>query len=146
MCHRKLPASFWNSAWKPPPSQFASGGNLDYSRDPYFPSSWYSLQNNWPYRLPSHGHAELGGSLSYSSFDPASKLGSPYQSLVFPGSYDSRQSKYDFAKNMESLAGSSGYYGLSRLGMDFTSKGNMDPPVAGNFLYPIDFPTIPLLI
>lgn len=50
---------------------------------------------------------------------------------MFPGSYDSRQSKYDFAKNMESLAGTSSYYGLSRLGMDFTGKGNVEPPVTG---------------
>ena len=50
---------------------------------------------------------------------------------MFPGSYESRQSKYDFAKNMESLAGTSSYYGLSRLGMDFAPKGNVDPPVTG---------------
>ncbi|XP_011435157.3 transcription cofactor vestigial-like protein 2 isoform X1 [Magallana gigas] len=129
MCHRKLPPSFWNSAYKPP--QLATGSNFDYSRDPYFPSSWYSLQNNWPYRLPPHSHADLGGSLPYSSFDAPGKFGSTYQSLMFPGSYDSRQSKYDFAKNMESLAGSSSYYGLSRLGMDFTGKGNVEPPVTG---------------
>lgn len=129
MCHRKLPPSFWNSAYKPP--QLATGSNFDYSRDPYFPSSWYSLQNNWPYRLPPHSHTDLGGSLPYSSFDAPGKFGSTYQSLMFPGSYDSRQSKYDFAKNMESLAGSSSYYGLSRLGMDFTGKGNVEPPVTG---------------
>lgn len=129
MCHRKLPPSFWNSAYKPP--QLATGSNFDYSRDPYFPSSWYSLQNNWPYRLPPHSHTDLGGSLPYSSFDAPGKFGSTYQSLMFPGSYDSRQSKYDFAKNMESLAGTSSYYGLSRLGMDFTAKGNVEPPVTG---------------
>lgn len=129
MCHRKLPPSFWNSAHKPP--QLATGSNFDYSRDPYFPSSWYSLQNNWPYRLPPHSHTDLGGSLPYSSFDAPGKFGSTYQSLMFPGSYDSRQSKYDFAKNMESLAGTSSYYGLSRLGMDFTGKGNVEPPVTG---------------
>ncbi|XP_062611616.1 transcription cofactor vestigial-like protein 2 [Saccostrea cucullata] len=129
MCHRRLPPSFWNSAYKPPSAQLGTGSNFDYSRDPYFPSSWYSLQNNWPYRLPSHTHTDLGGSLPYSSFDATGKFGSTYQSLMFPGSYDTRQSKYDFAKNMESLAGTSSYYGLSRLGMDFTSKG--DPPVNG---------------
>lgn len=132
MCQRKFPPSFWNSAYKPTAPQLGTGTNFDYSRDPYFPTSWYSLQNNWPYRLPSHSHADLSGSLPYSSFDAPGKFGSTYQSLMFPGSYDTRQSKFDFAKNMESLAGTSGYYGLSRLGMDFSSKGNVDPPVSGN--------------
>ncbi|XP_048769409.1 transcription cofactor vestigial-like protein 2 isoform X2 [Ostrea edulis] len=131
MCQRKFPPSFWNSAYKPTAPQLGTGTNFDYSRDPYFPTSWYSLQNNWPYRLPSHSHADLSGSLPYSSFDAPGKFGSTYQSLMFPGSYDTRQSKFDFAKNMESLAGTSGYYGLSRLGMDFSSKGNVDPPVSG---------------
>ncbi|OWF41339.1 transcription cofactor vestigial-like protein 2 isoform X1 [Mizuhopecten yessoensis] len=134
MCHRKLPPSFWNSTYRPPATTNPlgpSGGGLDYSRDTYFSPSWYSLQNNWPYRLPSHGHSDIGQSLSYPSLDTSSKLSNPYQSFVFPGSYDSRPSKFDFSKNMDPLSGSSGYYGLSRLGMDFPSKSNIESTVSG---------------
>lgn len=130
MCHRKFPPSFWNSNHKRTIAAGPSCG-LDY-RDPYFPPSWYALQNNhWPYRFPSHAHSELGQNFTYSSLDTAGKLGTPYQSLMFPSSYESRQNKYDFAKNMESLSSPSGYYGLSRLGMDLATKGNMDSTVSG---------------
>ncbi|KAJ8315376.1 hypothetical protein KUTeg_007526 [Tegillarca granosa] len=132
MCHRKLPPSFWNSNYRQPSATITSASsNFDYSRDPYLTPSWYSLQSNWPYRISSHTHTDLTQPLSYTAFDSASKLSTPYQSIVFPGSYDSRQSKYDFAKNMDSLAGTSSYYGLSRFGMDFPTKGNMETPVPG---------------
>jgi hypothetical protein len=51
--------------------------------------------------------------------------------MFYFSSYESRQNKYDFAKNMESLSSPSGYYGLSRLGMDLATKGNMDSTVSG---------------
>lgn len=131
MCHRKLPPSFWNSNYRKT-SSFSSPSSFDSYRDPYFPPSWYSLQNNhWPYRLPSHAHSELGQNFTYPSLESAGKFGSPYQSLVLSSSYDSRQNKYDFAKSMDSLSNPSGYYGLSRLGMDLATKSNIDSTMPG---------------
>ncbi|XP_071133567.1 transcription cofactor vestigial-like protein 2 [Mytilus galloprovincialis] len=131
MCQRKMPSSFWNSNHKRT-SPYGSSCGLDY-RDPYFPPSWYTLQNNhWPYSFPRHhAHSELGQNFTYSSLDTAGKLGTPYQSLMFPPGYESRQNKYDFTKNMESLSSPSNYYGLSRFGMDLATKGNIDSTVSG---------------
>ena len=140
MCQRKLPPSFWNSAYRPsvPSSGLsaaaAAGSSLDYARDSYFSPSWYPFQNNWPYRLPSHGHSDIGQSLTYSGIESSGKLNNPYQSFMFPGGYDRGSSKFEFSKNMDSLTGSSSYYGLPRLGMEFPSKSNLDSGVSGKFL------------
>lgn len=135
MCHRKLPPSFWNSNYKRS-SSYSSSCGLESYRDPYFPPSWYTLQNNhWPYRLPSHTHSELGQNFAYPSLETAGKLGPSYQSLMFPSSYESRQNKYDFAKSMDSLSNPGSYYGLSRLGMDLATKSNIDSTVPGRFPY-----------
>ena len=56
MCQRKLPPSFWNSAYQPPPSASTSHGGFPLGADAYFSPSLYGLHKSWPYPYSSQAH------------------------------------------------------------------------------------------
>ncbi|OWF41340.1 transcription cofactor vestigial-like protein 2 [Mizuhopecten yessoensis] len=141
MCQRKLPPSFWNSAYQPPRPSFASGSSADYPRD-YLTSPWYTLSNNWPYHFAasqSYSNApDFARSFPYSSFDSASKLGPSYQSLMLRSGFDSRNSKYEMSKLSDSLQGAGSYYAsLQRFGADLSSNVNYDSSTTSSLDYPL---------
>lgn len=138
MCNRKLPPSFWNSAYQPPPSASGSAhSNFPLSADSYFPSSIYGLHKNWPYYTSqAHTYGHQGPhAFSYSSMDSASRLNSHYNSLMMQtpslgGRMDSRHAQYDLGKSSDAFT-AAGYYSMGRFGSDIASTVGVDSGISG---------------
>ncbi|KAK7476185.1 hypothetical protein BaRGS_00032539 [Batillaria attramentaria] len=143
MCQRKLPPSFWNSAYQPPPSASSSHGGFPLGADAYFSPSLYGLHKSWPYPYSSsqpHSYAHQGAhAFSYSGMDATRGLTSHYGSLVMPGAGlgargDGRGGQYDLGKTSDafSSAAAAGYYAMSRFGSDLgvdTGLPGLDLPL-----------------
>ena len=138
MCQRKLPPSFWNSAYQPQPSASGSGhGGFPLGADAYFSTSLYGFHKTWPYysTQPSYGHQGAPG-FSYASVDSAaSRLNSHYGSLMMPnsslgGRMDSRHAQYELGKNTDAFPSSS-YYPMGRFGSEVSSTVGVDSGMAG---------------
>ncbi|KAL8573529.1 hypothetical protein ACOMHN_047800 [Nucella lapillus] len=134
MCQRKLPPSFWNSAYQPPPPVGPSGsghaGGFSLGPDAYFSPSLYGLHKSWPYPYSTqaaHTYGHQGAhAFSYSGMEATRGLTSHYSSLVVPGAGlgargDGRGAgQYDLSKGGDafSSAAAAGYYAMSRFGSD----------------------------
>ncbi|XP_025099442.1 transcription cofactor vestigial-like protein 2 [Pomacea canaliculata] len=142
MCQRKLPASFWNSAYQPPPSATSSHGGFPLGAEAYFSPSLYGLHKSWPYTYSSQPHTyahQSAHAFSYSGMDATRGLTSHYGSLVMPGAglasrADGRSSQYELAKGGDafSSAAAAGYYAMSRFGSDLgmeTGLPGLDLPL-----------------
>ncbi|CAL1532808.1 unnamed protein product [Lymnaea stagnalis] len=131
MCHRKLPPSFWNSAYQPPCN---NNSNFSLGADAYFQSSLYNLHKTWPYHYGSQSHTypHPQSALPYAGMDPTGRLTSHYGSFMMSGptipGRDSRyHSQYELSKPSEAF---SGYYGMGRFGGDMdTSISGLDLPL-----------------
>ncbi|XP_046544382.1 transcription cofactor vestigial-like protein 2 [Haliotis rubra] len=138
MCNRKLPPSFWNSSYQPPPSASGSAhSNFPLSADSYFSSSLYGLHKNWPYyTTQAHTYGHQGPhAFSYSSMDSASRLNSHYNSLMMQnpsigGRMDSRHAQYDLGKSSDAFT-AAGYYSMGRFGSDIASTVGVDSGISG---------------
>ncbi|ESO84281.1 hypothetical protein LOTGIDRAFT_155616 [Lottia gigantea] len=137
MCQRKLPPSFWNSAYQPAST---SHSNFPLGADTYFPTSFYGFHKNWPYYSQTHSYGQSAHSLTYPSIDSASRLNSHYSSLMMPTApslssrLDSRHSQYDLTKGADPFPSS--YYSMGRFGADVASTMGMESGIAG-----VDLPT-----
>ncbi|KAK7107279.1 hypothetical protein V1264_015227 [Littorina saxatilis] len=142
MCQRKLPPSFWNSAYQPPPSAPSSHGGFPLGADAYFSPSLYNLHKSWPYPYSTQAHTyghQGAHAFSYSGMDATRGLTSHYGSLVMPGGGlggrgDARGGQYDLTKGGDafSSAAAAGYYAMSRFGSDLgvdTGLPGLDLPL-----------------
>ncbi|CAG5133245.1 unnamed protein product [Candidula unifasciata] len=130
MCHRKLPPSFWNSAYQPPCNNNSSS-NFTFGADAYFQSSLYNFHKAWPYHYGSQSHTyphpqSAAHALSYPGMDATGRLTSHYGSLVMSGPSlsgrmgDTRHhSQYDLTKSSDTF---SGYYSMGRFGSEMDSS------------------------
>ncbi|XP_059152640.1 transcription cofactor vestigial-like protein 2 [Physella acuta] len=131
MCHRKLPPSFWNSAYQAPCN---NNSNFSLGADAYFQSSLYNFHKTWPYHYGTQSHAYPQSALSYPSMDATGRLTSHYGSLMMSGPSltgrmaDTRHhSQYDLTKSTDAF---SGYYGMGRFGSEMeTSLPGLDLPL-----------------
>ncbi|KAK6170090.1 hypothetical protein SNE40_018567 [Patella caerulea] len=134
MCQRKLPPSFWNSAYQPA-STSTSHSNFPLGAETYFPTSFYGFPKNWPYySSQAHSYGQSAHGLSYSGMDSASRLNSHYSSLMMQspslsGRLDTRHSQYDLGKGADAFPSS--YYSMGRFGADVASTMGMESGIAG---------------
>lgn len=135
MCHRKFPASFWDSAYQSPST--STPHSFHFATDAYLNTPLYAMSGfhkTWPYSLASQPHTyapQPAHSFSYSSMDSAASRYSPHygpfmmQSPASMGSrIESRHGQYDLAKSTETFGSS--YYPVPRLGGEMGTSFNLE--------------------
>lgn len=142
MCHRKFPASFWDSAYQSPST--STPHSFHFATDAYLNTPLYAMSGfhkTWPYSLASQPHTyapQPAHSFSYSSMDSAASRYSPHygpfmmQSPASMGSrIESRHGQYDLAKSTETFGSS--YYPVPRLGGEMGTSFNLESSSLGKW-------------
>ncbi|GAB1600497.1 cofactor vestigial 2 [Argonauta hians] len=135
MCHRKFPASFWDSAYQSSTSSLPH--SFHFPSDAYLNSSLYAMSSfhkTWPYSLASQTHSyapQPAHTFSYSPMETAASRYSPHYApfmMQSPAQMNSRieprHGQYDVGKSSDPF--SSGYYPVSRLNGEMGSSFNLE--------------------